>query len=141
MPADRSEYYKNYYLEHKETINLNSRQYRLTHPDVDKDYKARHKNEIAQKSREYYIRTKLGGDKTKMRTSKPKNKTPIIEADVETPKIKKPSKTPMERKREAIAKDLAIIQKRADEYKILLQSIDAEQSRESKRDERTEQAV
>lgn len=136
MSIDRTEYYKQYYRDHKETIALNSRQYRLTHPDVDKNYKARHKNEIAEKSRDYYIRTKLGGDKTKMRKSK--NKETIIEAVVETPKIKKPSKTPMERKRESIIKDLAIIQKRADEYKMTLQSIDAEQKRESERDERTE---
>lgn len=135
MSIDRTEYYKQYYRDHKETIALNSRQYRLTHPDVDKNYKARHKNEIAEKSRDYYIRTKLGGDKTKMRKSK--NKEVILEV-VETPKIKKPSKTPMERKRESIIKDLAIIQKRADEYKMTLQSIDAEQSRESERDERTE---
>jgi hypothetical protein len=137
MRADRSEYYKQYYLDHKERINQNSRHYRLSHPDVDKDYKARHKNEIAEKSREYYIRTKLGGDKTKMRKSKIKETK--IEAVVETPKIKKPSKTPMERKREAIIKDLAIIQKRADEYKLLLNNIaDADQSTESKGNERNQ---
>ena len=140
MPLDRTEYYKNYSLEHKETIALNSRQYRLTHPEVDKNYKDRHKNEIAEKAREYYIRTKLGGDVSKLR-NKSKNKETILEAVVETPKIKKPSKTPMERKREAIIKDLAIIQKKADQYKISLQSIDAEQSRENERDERVEQAV
>jgi len=141
MPRDRSEYYKQYYLDHKETMNLNSKQYRLTHPDVDKNYKARHKNEIAEKSREYYIRTKLGGDKSKMRVSKSKNKETKIEADVETPKIKKPKKTPMERKRDAISKDLAIIQKRADEFKMSLQTIDAEQSRKSEGNERVEQTV
>ena len=134
MRADRSEYYKQYYLDHKERINQNSRHYRLSHPDVDKDYKARHKNEIAEKSREYYIRTKLGGDKTKMR-ARPQKKEVKIEDNVETSKIRKPKKTPMEKKREAIAKDLAIIQKRADNFKMSLQLIDAEQSRESERDQ------
>lgn len=138
MPADRTEYYKQYYLDHKETINQNSRQYRLIHPEVDKNYKERHKNEIAQKSREYYIRTKLGGDVSKLR-NKSKKKETILEAVVETPKIRKPKKTPMERKRDAIAKDLAIIQKKADNFKLLLNNIaDAEQSRESERDERVE---
>lgn len=135
MPADRTEYYKQYYREHKETINQNSRQYRLTHPDVDKDYKKRHKNEIAEKSREYYIRTKLGGDRSQMRP-RPKQK----EAPAQPPP--RPKKAPIEKKRDAIAKGLAIIQKRADEFKMSLQFIaDADQSRESERDERVEQAV
>ena len=135
MRADRSEYYKQYYLDHKERINQNSRHYRLSHPDVDKDYKKRHKNEIAEKSREYYIRTKLGGDRSQMRP-RPKQK----EAPAQPPP--RPKKAPIEKKRDAIAKGLAIIQKRADNFKLLLNNIaDAEQSRESERDERVEQAV
>jgi hypothetical protein len=131
MPKDRTEYYKLYYQEHKTKMNEYSKQYRAAHPDVDKRYKERHKDDIVEKSRLYYIRTKLGNDTNNMKR-RPKNKTPILEAGVETPKIKKSKKTPIEKRRDAIAKDLAVIQKRADAFKMSLNNIaNADKSAES----------
>ena len=133
---DKLEYNKKYYAAHKEIMLKQTKEWYNNNKDHMRAYWERTREKTRERQRRWYEKNRKVI--TKMAKEKVIKILPKIEAEPESPKPRGRPKTgrisATEKKQRKINRDLAIIQRKAEEFKMSLQGIDADQSRESSRD-------
>jgi hypothetical protein len=138
---DKLEYNKQYYAAHKEIMLKQTKEWYNNNKDHMRAYWERTREKTRERQRRWYEKNR----KVITKMAKEKVIKIIEKIEPEPPKPKKPKGRPKtgrmsetEKKQRKINNDLAIIQKRADAFKMSLQCIDADQRTESSRDASTQ---
>ena len=133
---DKLEYNKQYYAAHKEIMLKQTKEWYNNNKDHMRAYWERTREKTRERQRRWYEKNRKVIKK--LVQEKVIKILPKIEAEPESPKPRGRPKTgrisATEKKQRKINRDLAIIQRKAEAFKMSLQGIDADQSRESSRD-------
>lgn len=128
---DKLKYNKEYYAANKERMRQQTKEWYYNNKEHIREYWKLTREKTSERQRRWYAKNKKVIKK--MVEEKVVKIIPKIEAEPEPPKPRGRPKTnrmsETEKKQRKINRDLEIIQKRADAFKMSLQSIDAEKSK------------
>jgi hypothetical protein len=130
---DKLEYNKKYYAAHKEIMLKQTKEWYNNNKDHMRAYWEHTREKTRERQRRWYEKNRKVI--TKMAKEKVIKILPKIEAEPESPKPRGRPRTgrisETEKKQRKINRDLAIIQRKAEAFKMSLQGIDAEKNKDT----------